>query len=163
VPRRRKNEQLAIERKAAPMQTKTVMFDHPGWLATDEGHVRAVRTSSGAHIVVCRPDADGGHAVETAPLGGGSGSGPVFDVFDAAELEGSDTAAANLRKAGPVERIRTPDLWDDNATAIIREVIRAGQARKLGQQFSGVHVERIVTSAGEGLLFPDTDVVLSLP
>src|SRR5690606_12612037 len=163
VPRRRKNEQLAIERKAAPMQTKTVMLDHPGWLATDEGHVRAVRTSSGAHIVVCRPDADGGHAVETAPLGGGSGSGPVFDVFDPADLEGTDPVAANLRKAGPVARLRNPDLWDAIATSIIRQVIRAGQARKLYRQFSGVHGERITTSAGEGLLFPGPDVVLSLP
>lgn len=139
---------------------QTVMLDHPGWLATDSGHVRGVRTSSGTYAVVCESDAA---AANVSLISGVSGAEPVFDTFDPAELTGNDAIAEGLRSAGPVSRLRNPNLWDAIATSIIRQVIRAGQARKLYREFSRAHGERVPTPVGDALLFPSPDVVLSLP
>ncbi|WP_263247229.1 DNA glycosylase family protein [Saccharopolyspora rosea] len=144
------------------MQQTTVMLDHPGWIATGVGHARAVRTESGVFAVVCR-DSGGGHVVEIDLVEGAGAAAPVVDVVDPAELDGGDAIAAGLRAAGPVSRLRNPDLWDAIATSIVRQVIRAGQARKLYREFSRVHGEHVHTAAGEALLFPTPDVVLSLP
>ncbi|WBB72615.1 hypothetical protein O7602_23355 [Micromonospora sp. WMMD1128] len=42
---------------------------------------------------------------------------------------------ASLAELGDVARLRNPSLWDALATAIVRQVIRAGQARKLYREF----------------------------
>ncbi|MBB5156471.1 DNA-3-methyladenine glycosylase family protein [Saccharopolyspora phatthalungensis] len=145
------------------MPHTTVMLDHPGWIATSDGHARAVRTASGVFAVMCRESGNAEHSVDVALVGGATATAPVLDVTDPAGLAGNDPVADELRAAGRVSRLRNPDLWDAIATSIVRQVIRAGQARKLYREFSRVHGEHIETSAGEVLLFPTPDVVLSLP
>lgn len=143
------------------MQLTTVMLDHPGWIAADEGHVRAVRTESGVFTIACR-DHNGDHTVEVAHRYGVSTPKPILDVVDPAALDGGDIIATGLRGTPPVSRLRNPDLWDAIATSIVRQVIRAGQARKLYREFSRVHGEQVPTPVGEALLFPTPETVLSL-
>jgi DNA-3-methyladenine glycosylase II len=84
-------------------------------------------------------------------------------VIDPAGLVGVDPVVVGLRAAGPVARLRNPDLWDAVATSIVRQVIRAGQARKLYRAFCHEHGDRVVTTAGTVALFPSPDTVLALP
>jgi DNA-3-methyladenine glycosylase II len=93
----------------------------------------------------------------------GSGDKPVLDVLDPTKLAGPDKVVQPLREAGSVGRLRNPDLWDASATSIVRQVIRAGQARKLYRAFSQAHGEHVTTSAGDTWLFPTPQAVLSLP
>lgn len=70
---------------------------------------------------------------------------------------------ASLRELGMVARWRNPDLWDALATSIIRQVIRAGQARKLYRAFCQAHGESATTPLGDAWLFPTPETVLTLP
>jgi hypothetical protein len=56
---------------------------------------------------------------------------------------------AALGRLGAVGRVRNPSLWDALVTAIIRQVIRAGQARKLYRVFCDAYGARVVLP-GEG-------------
>jgi DNA-3-methyladenine glycosylase II len=74
-----------------------------------------------------------------------------------AELGGS------LSALGPVTRYRNLDLWDALATAIVRQVIRAGQSKRLYRAFADGFGERADAGAGRSLaLFPGPDRVLEL-
>lgn len=68
-----------------------------------------------------------------------------------------------LRAAGTVRRWRNPNLWDALATSIVRQVIRAGQARKLYRAFCEAHGEEVLTPHGLAWLFPIPEAVLELP
>lgn len=121
------------------------LCEHPAW---NDG-CRLVCTPNGASVA--KADTDG--IALSRP-------GPVIDVYDPAEL--SAAAPARLRRGlepcGPVARLRTPDLWEAVATAIIRQVIRADQARLMYQRFTGTYGKPVE----DGRIFPPTEVVLSL-
>ncbi|UOE21381.1 hypothetical protein NI17_009820 [Thermobifida halotolerans] len=63
---------------------------------------------------------------------------------------------------GPVARLRNPDLWDALATAIIRQVIRAGQARLMYQRFSAAFGEGITHGGNRLHAFPAPETVLAV-
>jgi DNA-3-methyladenine glycosylase II len=135
------------------------MLDHPSWLVGDDGTTyRAVRSGPSIWSVVVAGDSDIRIAKTT-----GSGQAPVLDVLDPASLTGPKQILAPLQKAGPVGRLRNPDLWDALATSVVRQVIRAVQARKLYRAFCREHGEHVSTSAGDTWLFPKPDAVLALP
>ncbi|MBT8228526.1 MAG: hypothetical protein HKP61_00865 [Dactylosporangium sp.] len=60
-------------------------------------------------------------------------------------------------------RVRNIDLWDALATAIIRQVIRANQARLMYQRFCRAHGEAVPTPWGTRHLIPTAEVVAKLP
>jgi DNA-3-methyladenine glycosylase II len=68
-----------------------------------------------------------------------------------------------LTSLGPVLRVHNGDLWDAIGTAIIRQVIRAGQARLMYRRFCQAHGELVTTPSGEAYLFPRPAVVCDLP
>jgi len=140
-----------------------VMTDHPSWLSTDTGAAyRAVRYGASVWALTCMPCGSIGH--ETAALlVVGAGDPPVVDVADPATLTGAKAVVTPLQDAGTVARWRNPDLWDAVATSIVRQVIRAGQARKLYRAFCHTHGEPVITPLGETWLFPTTETVLGLP
>lgn len=70
----------------------------------------------------------------------------------------TDLRPGALKARGPVARLRTLNLWEAVATAIIRQVIRADQARLMYQRFTGTYGE----PAGAGQVFPAPEVVLAL-
>jgi DNA-3-methyladenine glycosylase II len=140
-----------------------VMLDHPAWLVAEDGAAyRAVWSGSAVWTLTCSPAAADGREVRIiASIGGGPA--PLLDVLDPADLAGRHPVVGALRLAGPVARLRNPDLWDALATSIIRQVIRAGQARKLYRAFCQEHGQRIETAAGPVWLFPSPEAVLALP
>ena len=121
------------------------LCEHPAW---NNGR-RLVRTANGVSL-----------ASATAAGIELSMPGPALDVYDPADL--SDRAPEPMRRglkaSGPVARLRTPDLWDAIATAIIRQVIRANQARLMYQRFTSTYGE----PAEAGHVFPSPEVVLAL-
>lgn len=71
--------------------------------------------------------------------------------------------ACSLTGMGAVVRWRTHDLWEAIATAIIRQVIRADQARRLHDRFRTAHGTPVQTPHGTGYLIPDAATVAGLP
>lgn len=144
------------------MRTQHVMFDHPAWMTGDDGvSRRAVRVGDAVWLVAATPG-HGGTDVGLCRVRG-HGAEPRFDVFDPAELHARDKLAAPLRRDGTVARLANPDPWDAVATSIIRQVIRAGQARKLYRLLSAEHGETVTTALGSAVLFPTAETLLTLP
>ncbi|GAA5175483.1 hypothetical protein GCM10023321_81620 [Pseudonocardia eucalypti] len=141
-----------------------VMTEHPGWSWQGGSWLRAVRSDDSVWVLTAAPAAQGigdvaAHAVRT----GGVGQLPAMDVYNPRELIDPASVVAGLRGLGPVARWRNPEVWDALATAVLRQVIRAGQARKLYQAFSQAHGEPIDTPIGGVWVFPTPSVVLGLP
>jgi DNA-3-methyladenine glycosylase II len=74
-------------------------------------------------------------------------------------------AAVNTTVAsvGTVLRVRNGDLWDAIGTAIIRQVIRAGQARQMYARFCQARGEPVSTPHGTRYLFPTAQTITDLP
>jgi DNA-3-methyladenine glycosylase II len=70
---------------------------------------------------------------------------------------------SSLASLGSVARWRTPDLWEAVATAIIRQVIRADQARILHHRFRAAHGQPVPSPHGVLHLMPDAGTVANLP
>lgn len=143
------------------MRAQHVMFDHPAWITEDGTARRAVRVGEAVWLVTAT-SRTGQTEIEFYAVRG-EGAEPRFDVFDPEELSGNGDMAEPLRRDGTVARMANSDLWDAVATSIIRQVIRAGQARKLYQLLSSEHGERVTTEHGSATLFPTAEAVLKLP
>ncbi len=145
----------------------SVMTDHPSWRSTATGAAfRAVRCGNAVWALTATSATsgeDGGQQHTAADRVSGDGEAPVVDLIDPAELTGTGEIVTGLRRAGRVARWRNPDLWDALATSIVRQVIRAGQARKLYRAFSQAHGEPVTTPLGQTWLFPTPETVLTLP
>ena len=144
------------------MTVPDIMLDHPAWLVSTKGVAsRAVRSGSAVWTVTCAP-----RCGQTRELHldqhTGDGPVPVLDVIDPRRLGATDCVAEALRSAGPVARLRNPDLWDAIGTSIVRQVIRAGQARKLYRAFCREHGEAVPTPFDTAHLFPSPDTMLAL-
>jgi DNA-3-methyladenine glycosylase II len=145
------------------MDVADVLTDHPSWLVNDDGWAyRAVRCGTLIWTITCSPLTTSGRSLCVRPVLG-SGKAPVPHTLDPSDLTGSDPVARALCEAGPVSRLRNPNLWDALATSIVRQVIRAGQARKLYRAFCRAHGAQVTTTAGTTYLFPAPDAVLALP
>jgi DNA-3-methyladenine glycosylase II len=99
--------------------------------------------------------------LDAKPLSG-DGSQPtgIATSWSAAPRTPLEKAVARL---GVVLRLRNVDLWDALGTAIIRQVIRADQARLMYRRFCAAHGPAVATPVGERHLIPRPEVVLSLP
>jgi DNA-3-methyladenine glycosylase II len=160
----REDERPATHSEGDNVATAIMMLDHPAWLTGEDGRARRAFRSAGAvWSMVCTPrSADGRHDVEIVRAAGETNVPPVVDVIDSRGLRGDGTACAALRADGPVGRVRNPDIWEALGTSIIRQVIRAAQARKLYRAFCEIHGERVDTAAGPVFLFPTPETVLAL-
>jgi DNA-3-methyladenine glycosylase II len=137
-----------------------VMVEYPAWRPTAEGVERifVLPDESRWLVTLCGHDASYVHLY-------GAGSEPEPDIFtplNGAPREVPELATA-LHALGPVARFRNFDLWDAIGTAIIRQVIRAGQAKKLYRAFCDTYGEQVVLPNGtQRALFPTVEIVLSL-
>jgi hypothetical protein len=98
------------------------------------------------------------------PLTVGS-SEPTLDAFTMPNgvLSEVPELATALVSLGSVARFRNADLWDAIGTAIIRQVIRAVQSRKLYRAFCETYGERVeLPDGGTCALFPSAETVVSL-
>ncbi|MFI6758967.1 hypothetical protein ACIBF5_07455 [Micromonospora sp. NPDC050417] len=136
-----------------------VMTDHPSWHPTLHGHRRLVADDQGSAWLATIIDT----RLTLSPLAGAT-TPPSPSVYTSpAALRRPSPLAAPLRTLGVVARLPNPSLWDAVATAIVRQVIRASQARKLYREFSRSFGSRIALSADTDIhAFPSPDRVLAL-
>ena len=131
-----------------------VITEHAAWRSTERGRYRVFALPDGGQWLVRVR----GSEVLSRPLVASSGE-PRFDVFalprpGMAGREVPELFSA-LAALGTVARFRTSDLWEAIATAIIRQVVRAAQAKRLYRDFCQAHGQRVTHLNGEGYaLFP---------
>jgi len=136
-----------------------VMTEHAAWLPMDGGYQRVFVVPGGGRWLATVHD-------RTLALDSLSSTTaePVRDVFTLPkELGTVPELATALRGLGSVVRFRNTDLWDAIGTAIIRQVIRAGQSKKLYRAFSGAYGQQVTLPNGDTYrLFPSPEIVLGL-
>lgn len=140
-----------------------LMQDHPSWTQAPTGEVVRVMRSGATRWIVTW-GADGLRELTATPVGSPAGRAPAVDRVDPAEVSGTlaplDDALASV---GVVLRVRNADLWDAVGWAIIRQVIRAGQARLMYQRFCTAYGEPVAIPGGVAYLFPLAEIVVDLP
>ena len=131
-----------------------VMHENPAWSLQDGAWLRAFSADPDSVAIV---SGGGWHAC-------GPGA-PTPQEFNLGTLPDSVPTwlARNLAAMGRVTRFPTPNLWEALATAIIRQVIRADQARLLHHKFRAAHGRRVATAHGDAYLMPDAATVADLP
>ncbi|MFF7130453.1 hypothetical protein [Streptomyces sp. NPDC008240] len=134
--------------------------DHPAWHAYDDGaRARAVRTVSG--IWALSHDRDGLHV---ACVDGTEDVKPAFVSTDPAHLPPAAPAALRegLARLGVTRRVANPWLWDAITTAILRQVVRADQARKLYRAWCSTYGTTVEGPRGALAVAPAPGEVLTL-
>lgn len=151
--------------------------DHPAWIeaatsaeagaraeAATGACARAVRTASGVWTVSWNQD--GAHLTCAQ---GSEDVKPAFVTTDPTCLPDSVPAElkAGLNALGLTQRLANPWLWDAITTAILRQVVRAGQARKLYRAWCRTFGSTVETSdraveAGGLSVAPSAAQVLAL-
>ncbi|MFF0723760.1 hypothetical protein [Streptomyces sp. NPDC004134] len=137
--------------------------DHPGWLTgpSDEP-VRLVTHQGVPWLAEWRPAA----GLLLHPVGAEGTVAPSAPCTAPQELPPSPEAAPVVRRfatLGTVQRLTNPSLWDAVTTAILRQVVRAEQARKLYRRWCADHGRTIATAFGPLALAPSPETVLGLP
>lgn len=138
----------------------TLMQDHPAWLPTSTGSARVVRSASSTWLVSW--DSTLSDQVDATLLDGIAVAEPRVVRIVAPRMRQSGIEHA-VSAASPLLRLANPDLWDAIGTAIIRQVIRADQARAMYRRFCEEHGTVVETPVGNRYLFPDPGVLLDLP
>jgi DNA-3-methyladenine glycosylase II len=142
--------------------SRFVVTEHAAWRSTECGRYRVFALPDGGQWLV---RVSGGEVL-FCPLVAPGGE-PRFDVFALSRSGMAGDEAPELSSAlaalGTIARFRTADLWEAVATAIIRQVVRAAQAKRLYRDFCQVHGQQITSLNGEGYaLFPAPETVLGL-
>ncbi|MEU4244233.1 hypothetical protein [Actinoplanes sp. NPDC026619] len=146
--------------KTAVEAMTVLVQEHPGWTTIPGGALRFMR--AGGIPLWLRWSAD------TIQLSRGSADatraeiGPTVDRCESSTVNLNISLGDALAELGPVLRVRNADLWDAIGTAIIRQVIRAGQARVLYQRFCQRYGDSVKSPAESGFLFPTPEKVAGL-
>src|SRR6266566_8091662 len=136
---------------------RLVITEHAAWRITERGRYRVFTLPDGGQWLV---RANGGELLSFPLMP--SGGEPRSDVFTLRRPKMATPEAPELFAAlavlGTVARFRTSDLWEAIATAIIRQVVRAAQSKRLYRDFCQAHGQRITSLNGEGYaLFPTAE------
>ncbi|MER6240043.1 hypothetical protein ABT185_28985 [Streptomyces clavifer] len=134
--------------------------DHPAWLETGSGdRARAVRTTSGLWVLSW--DRDGLHM---RCVDGTEDVKPTPVTTNPEILPGSVPGGlrSGIDRLGVSQRLANPWLWDAITTAILRQVIRAGQARKLYREWCKAYGTTVEGSFGTLSIAPTAEQVLAL-
>lgn len=137
-----------------------VMTEHAAWLPTPTGSQRVFACPDGRWLAAVHDQ-----ALMLDQLTTEVADEPVVDVFTLPNglLATVPELRSALTRLGPVGRFRNPDLWDAIGTAIIRQVIRAAQSKKMYRAFCEAYGERIaLPNGGTYALFPTPEIVLGL-
>lgn len=133
----------------------TVMTDHPAWTPAAGGWLARVMPSpAGRHALV---RTDGSQAEWCCPQA--AARVPGFFSFPAGT---ASELAAPLGTLGPVARFANPSLWDAIAAAVIRQVVRADQARAQYRALCRAHGTEVRCGSLVGWLLPSPEAVLAL-
>jgi len=135
------------------------MTEYPAWLSTEKGARRVLAVPGGLVLAEVEDD-----RLTLTGLGGQTAE-PAADVFSLPDgaAEEVPQLAKELAGLGRVGRLRNPCLWEALATGILRQVIRAGQAKKLYRQLCAAHGEQVeLPDDGTFALFPTAETILGL-
>ncbi|GAA3680634.1 hypothetical protein GCM10022224_051060 [Nonomuraea antimicrobica] len=130
------------------------MLDHPSWNLHPQP-TRAMRTSTGTWLIKATTTYD-------PVLLDGEGAAPRLETYDPAVLADLPLPAGladALQGLTPIRRVTNADLWDALATAIIRQVIRAAQARTMYRAL----LNALGQPAGQACLPPTAEQILAMP
>ncbi|WP_435598438.1 hypothetical protein [Streptomyces anulatus] len=134
--------------------------DHPAWDTCPDGrHVRAVRSASGLWWA-----AWGQQELEVSCVDGSEDDKPIAVSTETATLPQSLPGGLRegLVNLGVTRRLANPWLWDAITTAILRQVVRAAQARHLYRTWCRTYGTAVHTPAGQLHVAPAPDHVLEL-
>ncbi|MFJ8863896.1 hypothetical protein ACIRD8_36540 [Streptomyces sp. NPDC102451] len=133
--------------------------DHPAWIETGSGRARAVRTATALWVLSW--DGDG---LRTRCVDGTEDVKPRFVTTNPDRLPRSvpEGLRAGLDRIGASQRLANPWLWDAITTAILRQVVRAGQARKLYREWCKAYGTGISSPYGDLTTAPTAQQVLAL-
>lgn len=137
-----------------------VMTEHAAWQPTGKGYQRVFALLDGGRYLSTVNNGE----LMLRPLVAGAGE-PTLDVFTlpGGALNEVPELATALARLGTVGRFRNADLWDAIGMAIIRQVIRAGQSKKLYRTFCAAYGERVeLPNGGTCVMFPSPEKVLDL-
>ncbi|MEU9355016.1 hypothetical protein AB0D65_29475 [Streptomyces griseoloalbus] len=141
--------------------TNALTTDHYGWHAHEDGtRARAVQTPSGTWLLTFgRPD-----GLHLRCVRGTEDVKPTIVTTDPARLPATVPAAlrSGLDRLGPTQRLANPWLWDAITTAILRQVVRAEQARKLYRAWCSTYGTTISGPFGDLAVAPTPEQVLAL-
>ncbi|GAA2463036.1 DNA glycosylase family protein [Streptomyces lavendulocolor] len=142
------------------MNTTVLTTDHPAWIETTDGQrVRLVRSGPGLWL------ASWGHdELQLRCVEGSEDVKPLSLTTDPGTLPDSvpDELRLGLHQLGPTQRLANPWLWDAMVTAILRQVVRAGQARRLYRTWCATYGTTVQTTDGAFAVTPDARQVLAL-
>lgn len=138
----------------------SLCVDHPAWDAAGTSAARLAWSSSGVWHVAW--DTDG---MDLACVRGTEGRKPTVVSVDATALPKTipTLLAQQLAGLGTVWRLANPWLWDAITTAVLRQVVRAAQARALYRRWCASYGPQVESPPGLLALAPDPRTVLCLP
>lgn len=135
-----------------------VMTEHAAWQQADGCVQRVFALDDGGRWLATLQEGR-----LTLDLLSGTEAEPARDVFMTPNVFAVPELATSLHSLGSVMRFRNADLWDAIGTSIIRQVIRAGQSKKLYRAFCRSHGEQVGLPNGTTYaLFPTPEIVLGL-
>uniref|UniRef100_UPI003F4907B2 hypothetical protein n=1 Tax=Streptomyces chartreusis TaxID=1969 RepID=UPI003F4907B2 len=140
--------------------TTILTTDHPAWHKAADGTCsRAVRAGAGLWVVTL--EREGLHMTCTH---GDEDQKPALAITDPAALPAATPAALNdgLSALGTTHRLTNPWLWDAITTAILRQVVRAEQARKLYRKWCAHYGTVVEGPHGRLAIAPTPEQVLEL-
>jgi 3-methyladenine DNA glycosylase/8-oxoguanine DNA glycosylase len=143
------------------MPESAMTTDHPGWEISAGGRpARLARTAAGVWSATWN-----GARVNVCPLPGADGEPPTVLTASAADLPPRvpSRLREELGRLGTVHRLTNPWLWDAITTAVLRQVVRAAQARALYQRWSAAHGMSVANERAKLALPPGPETVLALP
>lgn len=139
----------------------TMNTEHPGWHETSEGGaVRAVEyagTLWSAHWT--------DESLVLRPVNSPDAEAPPVAYASAINLPAHPEVQPlvdELARLGTVQRLTNPSLWDAVATALLRQVVRAGQAKQVYRSFCSAYGQTVDTALGPLSVMPRPDSVLAL-
>ncbi|GLY96556.1 hypothetical protein [Actinoplanes sp. NBRC 103695] len=138
-----------------------LMRDHPSWRSNPSGATRVMREGPSSWLLSWIAGGDTLLVTSVHDQAPHSAAPRTDLITPPAGVVGQ--LGAVLDQQGAVLRVRNGDLWDAVGTAIIRQVIRAGQAREMYGRFCQAHGPAIATDNGEHHLFPPAETVAGLP
>jgi DNA-3-methyladenine glycosylase II len=145
---------------AMPEVFRSVITEHAAWRITGHHLSRAFSLPDGGQWLVTVGKAAPSYRAFTSS----TGKHPRLDVFALPEdgLSEIPELSCALTRLSAVARFRTSDLWDAIGTAVIRQVVRASQAKQLYQRFCEVYGPRISGAGAGHALFPPAETVAGL-
>ncbi|MGW0778303.1 hypothetical protein ACWD01_32800 [Streptomyces sp. NPDC002835] len=134
--------------------------DHPAWEQTPDGRpVRAVWSGTGLWVASWGPN-----ELELRCTEGSEDHKPTIVTTDPAALPETIPAAlrTGLHALGASRRMANPWLWDAITTAILRQVVRADQARRLYSTWCRTYGTSVDIGEQTLAAAPDPTTVLDL-